>query len=155
MGVFSGTLYSIVPTSIKVGLPIQLVVAYYVHTSSWWEVLNGWYARVEITLDGLGGVTPTHYIIGKEGRSFSDMITVGPDVMPGYDLNGFISIKCYKGDLSSDYEIVYYGPITIKVEGIPDDGEEPDEGKEFPIVAIALAAGALLVVTAAVTKKKK
>jgi len=158
MGVFSGNLISISPTTIKLGLPVKLVVQYWAATSSWWEVINGWYARAEITLDGMEGETPTHYIIGKESRSFSDIINVGPDVMPGYDLNGYITIKCLKGDLSTDYEIVYNQPITIRVEEVPNgDGELPngDEEGELPIIPIALAAGCLLVITAAATKNKK
>jgi len=155
MGVFSGELISVLPTTVKVGLPVSLVVKYWVATSSWLEVLNGWYTNVKITLNGMEGTTPTHWIIAKESKSFSDMVTVGPDVMPSHNLNGYVSIKCLKGDLSPDYEIVYYEPISIRAEGVPGDGDGvPPAEEKFPIIPFAAGVGGLLVVVAAVTRKR-
>jgi len=155
MGVFSGYLISVSPTTIKYGRPIDLVIKWTVSTSSAWEVINGWAAKLEISLDGLEGEQIESNIFGYSTKVFNKMVNVGPDVMPSYNLSGYIIIKCYKGWPSTYYEVVYYEPITIVVEGVPDDNGLPDDEGEFPIVPIALAAGCLLVVTAAVTKKRK
>jgi len=153
MGVFSGDLISVSPTTIKYGRPIDLVAKWTVSTSSAWEVINGWWADIEITLDGMGGKADSGIIIGYSKKTFTHMINISPDVMPGYNIDGYATIKCYKGGFSSDYEVVYNQPITIRVEGIPNGPEEEEEG--FPIIPVALAAGCLLVITAAATKNKK
>ena len=155
--IFSGELISLEPSTIKAGLPIELVAKYRASTSSWVEAFNGFISGVEITLDGMEGSAYTDIILGSS-HTISLVVVVGPGVMPNYNLTGYVIIKCGKGGWSPYYEVVYHEPITIKVfvpgDGEPPDGEPPPEGK-FPIIPIAIAVGILAVATAAITKKRK
>lgn len=150
---FSGELISINPTTIKAGLPINLVVTYKVTTNSPVEIINGWTARIELTLDGLEGAAETEYIFGWS-RTVKHTVNLGPDVMPGYDLNGYAKIICYKGGFSGYAEVVYYEPIVIHSSYVPDGGNGELPSGKFPIIPLAIAGGAIVVAAAFLTKKK-
>jgi len=144
---FSGELISIKPSTIKAGLPVDLNVQFTVATSSFWEKINGWWCKITITLDGMEGSKISTYIFGSSKTLFYK-INVGPDVMPNYDLNGFVTILCSKGGFSSYQETVYDEPITIRVmtEGVLGG---------FPIIPVLVGAGGLLILAVALSQKRK
>ena len=143
--IFSGELISLTPSTIKAGLPINLVAKFSVATTSWWEKVNGWWAEIEIALDGMSGIVTSSVLYGSS-HTLSYRVAVGPDVMTGYNLDGFLTIKCFKGGFSGYTEIVYFEPITIQAGVIPEG--------TFPIIPVALAVGVGMVAIAAITKKR-
>lgn len=147
---YSGGVTSITPAAIKAGLPVNLIVSWWASTDDPLQVLFGWHAKIKIELDGLIGERE-FFVKLRSVQPFNNMkVVVGPDVMPDYNLNGYISVECRNGASATPY----YEPITITSLGIPDGNGEPPDGGELPLIPIAIGAGVLLVALAAITKKR-
>lgn len=150
---YSGAVTSITPAAIKAGLPIKQIIDWWAATDDPWQVIFGWHMKIKVELNGLIG-EQSYHVIGRSVQPINDMeLLIEPDVMPNYDLSGYVSVECRDGVPTP--EIVYYQPITIKVLGGGDGGDgEPPSG-ELPLIPIALGAGVLLVAVAALTKRRK
>ena len=53
--IFSGMIIDAIPATIQTGQPLNIYVSFSAHTTSGWEVSNGWYTQLEAGLNGMSG----------------------------------------------------------------------------------------------------